>query len=333
MRINLLPKTLNEHYYFRSLSSLPCFSNIRCITEMTGGLSNPCFKVDAEGISYFAKKTAEPFFDVEIYLTTISANKGIAPALIYHDSQWIISRYIEGKNLAIKDIPLKEKIFLSIKLMRKFHQLEISSFQHDDVAYNPKLIKNLNISQTIDDLLNSNLQPQLVNLLNNYGVEIQKLITKEQNKLINNLNATSVLNNTVCCHSDINFSNVLIDNEQEAWLIDFEYACFAPIEFDLAMLSAVNNIPNSLADFIVNIYQQEANVQLNTSLLSYYLLFCHLINGLWYYNMSHEKQDVPNHNADSMQILAKEQWRAFDKLGSTLLHSKSAIRLQEFIDF
>ena len=48
-----------------SLSSLLCFTNITRINTITGGLSNPCFKVEADGNDYFAKKTNVQLFETE----------------------------------------------------------------------------------------------------------------------------------------------------------------------------------------------------------------------------------------------------------------------------
>mgnify|MGYP005810426893 CR=1 FL=1 len=303
----------------KSLSALPCFNNITQISAMTGGLSNPCFKVAADNNFYFAKFTNEQQLANELTLAKIAEFDGITPKLYYHDEQWLISHFIDGNNLAVEQIPLKTKIKISIELMIRFHQLTGSNPE----KINTETIETLNTRENFNGLICPDYDVNLIRTLNNIGSVIETLITSEIKTSSNNL---------VCCHCDINFSNVLRDNKQRAWLIDFEYACFAPVEFDLAMFIAVNNIPESEMCFIIDYYKQRTNSAVETGLLRHYLLYCYLINGLWYYNMSFDKTAVLQHRTQSNMLkLAAEQWQAFDRLSSQLEIPEAAPPLQEFI--
>lgn len=303
----------------KSLSALPCFNQVTSVSVITGGLSNPCFKVAADGACYFAKFTNEQRLSNELKLAKTAEIRGITPSVYYHDEQWFISHYIEGENLAIKQLPLIKKITTSIALMIQFHQLSTSNPEY----INAETINPLSITDTVNGLLRPDHKAALITALNTIAHELDAFVAPEMHKTSNKM---------VCCHSDINFSNVLSDNEQRAWLIDFEFACFAPIEFDLAMLLAVNNIPDPLINFSIDAYEQQTKITVDTKLLGQLLLFCYLINGLWYYNMSlDDAVSVKHRPQDNIAKLASTQWQAFDRLHHQLAPSKNTVSLQQFI--
>ncbi len=308
----------------KSLSALPCFNQVTRVSVITDGLSNPCFKVVADDRCYFAKFTNEKRLSNELKLAKTAAVSGITPSVYYHDDQWFISHYIEGENLAVKQMPLIEKITTSIALMIQFHRLSTSNPENINTeSIDTETMSPLSITDTINGLLRSDHKASLITVLNTIAHELEAFMAPEKHKTSKKM---------VCCHSDINFSNVLSDNEQRTWLIDFEYACFAPIEFDLAMLLAVNNIPNPLINFTINAYQQQANIDVETKLLNPLLLFCYFINGLWYYNMSLDAAVSLKHSAqDNLLKLATKQWQAFDRLHRQLTRSKNTMSLQQFI--
>ena len=297
------------------LLRLSCFTDITRITVMAGGLSNPCFKIEADGSCYFAKKTTEPLFDIELKLTSLSANNNIAPPIHYYNEQWIVSHFIIGTDLAKSQLHLIDKVTIGIELMAKFHQLMSNS--------SPQTTKiqttALSITQTINGLLLPTIKTELGNELEKITSRLNDLITPA----IKHKSVTWVL-----CHSDINFSNVLLDTKQRAWLIDFEYACDAPIEFDIAMLMAINNIPRSMLTLVISLYEKQMGISLDKTLCNHLLLFSYLINGLWYYNKSLVAVAKTEHN---FQDLAKQQWKLYDKLNNNLTVSSNNTLLISFI--
>jgi thiamine kinase-like enzyme len=345
-------KSVNLENKLHSLSTLPCFTDITCVTEISGGLSNPCFKVEADKSYFFAKRTAEPFLNIEIYLTKITANEGLAPALIYHDDQWIISQFISGENLAQSKLTLKDKIAKSIELLVKFHQLAINTNVLDQTEKSrlppPKknqslVIPTLDVHSTINELIDeltyeftqadksSEFSLKLASKLKNELATELSLIANRLNKLIAPLVQSIVQSsstNIVCCHSDINFSNVLIDANQQLWLIDFEYACEAPAEFDIAMFMAINNIPLTLFDEVIGLYEDKADASIDKLLCNYYLAFSYLINGLWYVNQSQLKETS---GSPDFIALTKEQWQSFDNLHEKLSLSLTNKKLSQLI--
>jgi hypothetical protein len=74
------------------------------------------------------------------------------------------------------------------------------------------------------------------------------------------------------------------------------------------MFIAVNNIsPDQLTEIVSSYTVSVPSYQPNKKLLTFYILYSFLINGLWYLdNINHSKTDSP------FRTLAIEQWSAFD---------------------
>ena len=107
----------------------------------------------------------------------------------------------------------------------------------------------------------------------------------------------------------MNLTNILLDNEQRPWLIDFECAHIAPGEFDLAMFIAINNLTSQHITQIVAEYMSLVpSYRPNVDLLNYYILYSFYINGLWYFD-NIDSLDPDN----AMYALGIEQWSAFDR--------------------
>lgn len=303
----------------KTLSALPCFTQVTKVTTIRGGLSHDCFKVEADNVYYFAKSITGTQLKNEVLLTQISSTEKLSPNIYYTNEQWIISDYIEGGTLAKSDIPLSEKISMGIALMTKFHHLSITHAER----INTQSVSILKITETIDDLNHPNNLPIFFALVKAIGYEIEAVIEK---------GLDDITESNTCCHSDMNFSNILINDKRKTWLIDFEHACYAPAEFDLAMFIAINTIATNNLDCIINLYEQQSNRVINKRVLHYFLLFSYLINGLWYFNNT--VGDTFSCNAresDLMHKLATEQWQAFDILYHKLGMSKDIITLQKFI--
>ena len=84
----------------------------------------------------------------------------------------------------------------------------------------------------------------------------------------------------VLCHNDINMANFLIDRSKNLWIIDFEYACFNDLYFDLASLKNILE-PNDFEIFL-NYY----SIKINENKLKMYLVLVNYISMLWYLQYS-----------------------------------------------
>ena len=132
-------------------------------------------------------------------------------------------------------------------------------------------------------------------------------------------------NQLTLCHGDLNFNNLIVDQLSSGRLIDFESACLAEVEFDLAMLVAVNLLTDIDLNHLVSQYResrrnilltnqsikcqyQESDDVASTKKVTRYLFFCYLINGLWYL-LEDNQLDV-----QSQLAYAKQQFTQLQKL-------------------
>lgn len=282
-----------------SLLALPCFTQVDQISTISIGLSQSCFKVNADNKLYFAKTITD---NIEVSIALCASKSGLSPAVIYHDQNWLICNFIEARNLAHSTIDTKEKIKHAIKLMVQCHQLNIKPAELSAIDVCNTLIKNEHYST-----------PQQIALL-----QLAELILVPLSNSING----------VCCHGDLNFSNVLMNQGQRTWLVDYECAYTAPIEYDLAMLIAVNSLASDKITIIIEQYEGQSSVKVDPLLLNHYLFFCYFINALWYFNAYHK-----NANHEDNQALLKnteKQWHALQlslKAADSPLLSRLSIKL------
>jgi thiamine kinase-like enzyme len=269
------------------LSTLVCFNNIDTIVPITAGLSSQCFQVFADNKYFFAKKittTDEPI--VSIY----AASKGISPTIIYHDEHWLITDFINGNNLSLEEHTLDEKIMVATKLMAQCHQFKVG------------------IDKLVPKSVVSSLMGEQTFSAHQFSTQEKKTLLHYSESVIASLNITknkmnNASKNLVCCHGDINFSNIIVSLEQTAYLVDYECVCLAPAEYDLAMLIAINNINEDKLLLIIELYQKYTESEIDQTLLKNYLQFCYFINGLWY------ARAYDNSDLAKFVHLAKQQWQ------------------------
>jgi len=270
------------------LSSLTCFNHINAIEPIVAGLSSQCYQVSADNKEFFAKQVTSTR---ETSVSLQAAIENISPKVIFHDKHWLITQYIESKSLALSQQTIDEKILITIKLMAQCHKIaEIPA------ALAPEAI--------IHELINS---PHFSNLQ-------QTELLRVANQLTPQLTHSK---NLVCCHGDLNFSNILISPVKKSYLIDFECAYSAPAEYDLAMFIAVNHISKNKTSTIIDLYKKHSLVEIKPSLLNHYLLFCYFINGLWYMHAYNKT------NLLKFIGLAKQQWQSIQALDIKLVLDNS----------
>lgn len=301
----------------KSLAALPCFNNIKTITPITLGLSQSCFKVTTKSNIFFAKSLSHACLDSEIISALHAAENKLSPAVVFHDNNWLITEFVDGKNLSDSQLGVEKKSTIALTLMAKFHQLEftlptlepdkIMSALINSAKFNNKA---LGIFKEVSKIITDNLAEHY---LANHTI---KPISVNSNK-----KSTSTLVN---CHGDVNFSNIILLDEitknsfKNNLLVDFECACAAPAEFDLAMFIAINNINKNNVNAIIKTYQNQHNKSIICQKrLKAYLYFSYFINGLWYLAKARECSGNPldyNEYEQHLQQLAIIQFQAFDQL-------------------
>jgi thiamine kinase-like enzyme len=287
----------------KSLWSLPCFTLVDKISTISIGLSQSCFKVNADNKIYFAKTVTD---NIEVSIAMCASKSGLSPEVIYHDQDWLICSFIDSKNLAHSKLSTHEKINHAIKLMVQCHQLNSKPTELVEVDVCNTLIKNEHYSMSQQTAL----------------FQLAKLI----------LVPLSKSKKDVCCHGDLNFSNVLINNKKRTWLVDYECAYTAPVEYDLAMLIAVNNLARDKVTTIIEQYEMQSSLQIDPKLLNHYLLFCYFINALWYFNTYHKNSNHEDNHA--LLKNTQKQWGALLaslKVNDSQLLSSLSVKLTDIL--
>lgn len=311
------------------LVELPCFvdQKITNVSIIDGGLSQPCFKVTVDNLSYFAKYLANN--NTEAVASTLAAATSIAPAVIYVGNteagkNWLVTAFIIAQSLDKVAMPNREKLTVLLTLLARCHQINYPN-ELSTRAYSNK-IPSLNLPSTIDKLTQ---QAQLTLSQQQEVKHLKGCLEHQLAKVHCQVNEQVRLTN-VFCHGDANFSNVLQQSKvtksgNEAYqLIDFECACIAPIEYDLAMLMAVNDIDISQAETILSQYKKiltfdetednkqsdivedltlisDDNLTVSAFLVTCYYDYSLLINSLWYFSQFRVKKQV------KYKILAEKQ--------------------------
>lgn len=272
------------------LNTLACFTHINAIEPINKGLSSQCYLVKADNKKFFAKQITTT---IEPIVSLLTAKNNLSPNVVYYDKYWLVTKFIEGKNLVESAQPIMEKSAIAIRLMVQYHQLLAKQNKYiPKAALNPKAI----INDLIDQLYVST-------------TEIPLKLVKQKTELMvlanQILSALSNPTNVVYCHGDINFSNIILSTKKQAYLIDYECSCFAPIEYDLAMFIAVNNLPKKFIPDIAQLYKTYSfsNIDINLSSLNHYLQFCYFINSLWYVSAFHTS------GLPTLTFLAEQQWQ------------------------
>jgi len=163
----------------------------------------------------------------------------------------------------------------------------------------------LSIKHIIDDLIVSLLKAD------DFNGKHQILVNKFYQEFLQGL----IVKEPYLCHGDLNFSNILLEATKDSrnsviQIIDFECACIADREFDLAMMVAINQLSLDDVELFLEEYSKYTNYQvvLNGAMVTRYLIFSHLINGLWYLG---QKDKL---GADEGLELAKQQFSLLNKL-------------------
>ncbi len=301
--VELKEQLISLHFFQQYLKCHLEYDNVGMlsVTAIADGLSHQsfkvCFKVRSVKHIFFVKCFTEKNADTrntEINVTKVTGRAGLSPKVVYADDQFLITEFIDGNTLESIPLVTQEKVHHCLSLMEQLHQIN-----HDDIAVNsltPFIINEFDPS----DILNS-----LIKALALSEQEVVQEIADDVLLLMPKVDK----NQQVLCHGDMNFSNVFVGtviNENKLYLLDFECACVAEAEFDIAMMIAVNSLPVDV------VFKHSYLAGLSKRRITRYLLLSLFINGLWYFNAA------CNHRGkikkQRLLSLAKAQFIRFDSL-------------------
>ncbi len=282
------------------IKSLPCFvEHVVEVAAISAGLSQHCFNVSLindltdKNAHYFVKSLSDSLLEnSQVMSAKLASTIAISPKVIYHNHQWLVTEFIDGRTLDTIQMAVEEKIDIAVNLLSKLHQLT-------SITSIPRFCVAAMIEQQINQDCFSEAQQTFVNVL------MQKHFTFPTGT--NTGTNTDI--NTVLCHGDVNFSNIIIDQQQKPWLLDFECTFVGDAEFDIAMFITVNLLSTeSVVDSIAS-YQTQTDCLLSPVLIEEYIACCYLLNGLWY--QGHAQASA---NKAQYLELAFQQYQGFDQL-------------------
>lgn len=292
----------NHNQLCEMIKTLPCFVALNNqsslnIKRIEAGQSSLCFEVKHNDKRYFVKYGYNlSFFENELKTSKAASHIALSPKVIYAANGWLVNEFVCGETLDRSHTSTPYKIGVSLDLMKQCHSLQV-------------VLPLLNITKIITHIANNSC------FSNDQKDHIQALLCKLP---------TEFGNNYVVCHSDINFSNIIMTNSK-AWLIDFECACLAEKEFEIAMFFAINLLTVDEQNYALKLYQTlNPHAAINMKSLNTYLLYSYLLNGLWYIEKIEEAMNESN--KINFGILAAKQFELFDLIWPSETSLKSIMR-------
>lgn len=277
-----LTKLLSQHIYFNKCQPLS-------IVNIVEGESHTCFKVIQGTEQFFVKYIKGRDASNEILSLQQLSTFALSPKLYYSDDSWLITEFRAGVALSDAHLVQENAIDKAISAMVCCHDQKVAHKPIDFLA----LINTF----SEHDYFSENIKTALLPVFNTLYADIKA-------------------DNFVLCHGDLNFTNILISQDQLS-LIDFECSGLAEREFDLSMMVAINQLPITQLNNYVSLYHNKSHsaVNLDSEKVMRYLLLSYVINALWYFDAY--KRFVQTHYLDK----AKEH----KNLIYALLESKETI--------
>lgn len=179
--------------------------------------------------------------------------------------------FIDGQDGFTKNLTNEQWIALG-KTLKQIHQLQLpasitQSLKQED--FSSKWINKVKlIYATIEDVIPSDeIASEFIASLKEYQSTILQL-TDNVKSLINIITAQPI--NAVLCHGDIHAGNVLIANDKNLYIVDWDKPIMAPKERDLMFIGAgIGNVWNQKHE-LDNFYAGYGETKIDQNLINYY---------------------------------------------------------------
>jgi thiamine kinase-like enzyme len=196
----------------------------------------------------------------EFKVDQLASRAGFMPKLIACCERYKLQEYFPGEDLSRSPINQEILELLAVQL-QKIHQLPALHAQPQQLALSLKQLKE-RITTPIDE-------------------QHFSIMLKRASKL-DKKSAKNVL-----CHGDLSLHNLLINNQQQVMILDWEYATLACPAYDLASCFCINKLDALQQETLLSAYYSLNKAQLPCSLAElrkecslYFSVFSYL-NFLW----------------------------------------------------
>lgn len=246
-------------------------------------INSSVYKADAAQSSYFVKLKHGHHHEMGIAIMELLHKAKIQEIIFpietkdHHlfahldDFTILVHPFVEGKNGFDQHLTNEQWIALG-KALKQVHQLEVPASLQQQLrkeTYSPKWRE---ITRSIGEQLNEisatdKISENLLDFMKAKKTVILKLVDQAEALALTLMNQPV---DSVLCHSDIHAGNVLMDANDEIYLVDWDDPILAPKERDLMFIGgAVGNVWNN-PDEERFFYQGYGEVSINRSLLAYY---------------------------------------------------------------
>jgi len=196
----------------------------------------------------------------EFKVDKLAALAGLTPKTIACCDNYKLQEYFAGQELSRLPIT-KESLHLLALQLKKIHQLPAAHAQPQRLALSLKQLKE-RLTSSIDEV--------------HFSVILQRAMSLDK------CSAKNVL-----CHGDLSLHNLLINNQQQVMILDWEYAALACPAYDLASCICINRLDSLQQQSLIAEYHHLHKAKLGISLSAlrrecslYFSVFSYL-NDLW----------------------------------------------------
>gem|GEM_PF-1845586 len=196
----------------------------------------------------------------EFKVDKLAALAGLTPKTIACCDSYKLQEYFAGQELSRFPIT-KESLHLLALQLKKIHQLPAAHAQPQRLALSLKQLKE-RLTSSIDEV--------------HFSVILQRAMSLDK------CSAKNVL-----CHGDLSLHNLLINNQQQIMILDWEYAALACPAYDLASCICINRLDSLQQQSLIAEYHHLHKAKLGISLSAlrrecslYFSVFSYL-NDLW----------------------------------------------------
>jgi len=206
------------------IAELPCWKGAVHIEPLSGGMTNLNFKI-TDGDECFVVRLGE---DDPVHLISRSNEIasceaafaiGVSPELVYHEPGILVVRFVEGKVFGEADVREDDNLQRIVTLLKRFHHEVPTRFDQVPVMFWVfQVLRHYHNMLAQGESDHTARLPELAQI----GRELEVAVGPVE---------------IVFGHNDLLAANFIDDGEQ-IWLIDFDYAGFNSPLFDLSNLAS-----------------------------------------------------------------------------------------------
>ena len=230
-----------SEYFEKMVVILPQFDRITAI-PFEEGFSNQVYRLDWDGFPQLVLRVPaldESAFYInrqsEMQILSMAAQAGLSPELLWHDEVGaFVCRYVSQSSFEWSVTHTSENVDRIARALKVTHQLPV--VDHTFCIY-----------KVISHYLNG------IQRFLSARPELKKEHAYLEEKL-GSLERVSFKGSPVVCHNDLNPKNLLMD-EQNFWLIDWEYAGMGDPIFDLAVVARSHNLNQTQRQALIFAYE------------------------------------------------------------------------------